>query len=216
MKEFVDELNLYIRSRYPIIYLITAEENRAERIIQQAAKETSKPCYFWTLTEGFYNTSRFGDSTDPYTALHNIMQHTEPGIFILKDFHPYLEEKKIVRKLRDILFHLKKSYKTIFIISPVFQLPPGLEMGITPVDIPLPSAEELKRILLDIVTPLNEMGKITANLDEEFIEKVINASRGLSEIEAQNLYAKLIVSNKDFDEDDLRFVVSEKKKIIPG
>ncbi len=214
MKEFVDEMNLYIRSRYPIIYLVTAEENRAERIIQQAAEETRKPCYYWTVTEGFYNTSQFGDSTDPYTALQNIMHHTEPGIFILKDFHPYLEEKKIVRKLRDILIHLKKSFKTIFIIAPVLELPPGLETGITPVDIPLPSTVELKKILLDIIQPLQETGKITANLDEQLLEKVINASRGLSEIEAQNLFAKLIVSNKDFDEDDLPFVVSEKKKII--
>jgi len=214
MKEFVDELNLYIRSRYPIIYLVTAEENRAERIIREAAKQTSKPCFFWTMTEGFYTTSQFGDSPDPYHALQNILQYTEPGIFILKDFHPFLEDKKIVRKLRDILFHLKKSYKTIFLISPVLKLPPGLEMGITPVDIPLPSPAELKEILLGIVNPLQEIGKITANLDDQLLEKVINASRGLSEIEAQNLYAKLIISNKGFDEDDLPFVVSEKKKII--
>lgn len=214
MKEFVDELNLYIRSRYPIIYLVTAEENRAERIIRQAAKETSKPCFFWTITDGYYNTSLFGDSTDPYIALQKILDFSDPGIFILKDFHPYLEDRKIVRKLRDILFHLKKSFKTIFIVSPVLYLPPGLELGITPVDIPLPSPDELREILLNIIRPLQEMGKITANLDEPLLEKVINASRGLTEIEAQSLYAKLIVSNRDFNEDDLPFVVSEKKKII--
>lgn len=214
MNTFVEELDLYIRSRYPIIYLVTAEENRAERIITKAAEQTRKPCYFWTITEGFYNTSRFGDSTDPYVALQNILNHNEPAIFILKDFHPYMEDKKVIRKLRDILFHLKKSYKTIFIVAPVLELPPGLEMGITPVDIPLPTPEELKKILLEIITPLQDMGKIKADLSEQLMEKVINASRGLTEIEAQNLYAKLIISNKAFDENDLPFVVSEKKKII--
>ena len=87
-------------------------------------------------------------------------------------------------------------------------------MGITPVDIPLPTPGELKKILLEIITPLQEMGKIQADLSEQLLEKVINASRGLTEIEAQNLYAKLIISNKAFDEDDLPFVVAEKKKII--
>lgn len=214
MNAFVEELNLYIRARYPIIYLVTAEENRAERIILQAAKSTDKPCFFWTATEGFYNTSRFGTSSDPYAALQKILNYSEPGIFILKDFHPYMEDKKIVRKLRDILFRLKKSYKTIFIISPVLVLAPGLEMGITPVDIPLPNPDELKTILLDIVTPLQKLGKIKADLNDTLLEKVINASSGLTEIEAQNLYAKLIINNKAFDENDLPSVVAEKKKII--
>lgn len=214
MSAFVEELNLYIRARYPIIYLVTPEENRAERIIRQAAKPTNKPCYFWTATEGFYTTSTFGDSSNPYTALQKILNYSEPGIFILKDFHPYMEDKKVVRKLRDILFRLKKSYKTIFIISPVLVLAPGLEMGITPVDIPLPNPDELKTILLDIINPLQELGKIKADLNDELLEKVINASSGLTEIEAQNLYAKLIISNKAFDENDLPAVVAEKKKII--
>lgn len=214
MQELVDELNLYIRSRYPIIYLVTAEENRAERVIEQAAQRSDKPCYFWTTTEGFYNTARFGDSSDPYEALQKILKYSEPGIFILKDFHPYMEDKKIIRKLRDLLFHLKTSYKTLFIIAPVLQLPPGLEMGITPIDIPLPTPEELKKILFDVINPLKELDKIKTDLDDQLLEKVINASRGLSEIEAQNLYAKLIVSNKSFDEKDLPFIVAEKKKII--
>lgn len=87
-------------------------------------------------------------------------------------------------------------------------------MGITPVDIPLPSPAELREILLDMLRPLQETGKITVEMSEELLEKVVNASRGLTEIEAQNLYAKLIVSNKAFDESDLPFVVSEKKKLI--
>lgn len=214
MDAFVEELNLYIRARYPIIYLVTAEENRAERIVRQAAQQTDKSCFFWTVTEGFYTTSKFGDSTDPYAALQKIATFTEPGIFILKDFHPYMEDKKIIRKLRDLLFRLKKSYKTIFIISPVLHLPPGLEMGITPVDIPLPNPTELKKILLDMITPLQHQGRIKADLNNQLLEKVINASSGLTEIEAQNLYAKLIISNKAFDEDDLPSVVAEKKKII--
>lgn len=56
--------------------------------------------------------------------------------------------------------------------------------------------------------------KIKANLDPQLIEKVVNASRGLTESEVENLYAKLIVSNRAFDEDDIPMVVAEKKKLI--
>ncbi|WP_035275864.1 AAA family ATPase [Desulfogranum japonicum] len=210
----IDELDLYVRARYPILYLVTAEENRAEHIISQAAERTQKPCYYWTVTEGFYNTTRLSKSTDPYQALDIILQFDGPGIFILKDFHPYMENSKIIRKFRDILFHLRKSYKTIFIIAPILTLPPGLEMGITPIDIPLPNTEELKKILLDIIHPLEKMGKIQTQYDDDLIEKVVHASSGLTEIEAQNLYARLVINNKSFDEQDIPFVVEEKKKVI--
>ncbi len=214
METLAEELSLYIKSRYPMIYIVTSEENRAEKLVEKAGARTKKPCYFWSVTEGFYNTDKFGRETDPKKALHAIMTYTEPCLFILKDFHPYLEEPAVVRKLRDIVAHLKKSYKTLFIIAPTLALPPGLEKSITPIDLPLPGPEELRRILLQLITPLKRAGKITASFDNDLVEKVINASRGLTESEVENLYAKVLVRDGSFAENDLPYVVAEKKKLI--
>ena len=214
MEALLQDICLYIRSRYPILYLVTAEENRAEKLVAKAAELTRKDCFLWSCTDGFSNTEKFGNAIQPITALEAILNYTEPGIFVLKDFHPFLEEHLIIRKLRDIVARLKKSYKTLFMISPVLTLPPGLEKDMTPIDVPLPSAAELKRILVNMVTPLQQAKKITATLDPQLLEKVTNASRGLTENEAENLYAKLLVSNKAFDARDLPLVVSEKKKLI--
>ena len=214
MQNLIEEIRLYIKSRYPIIYLVTSEETRAEKLVKKAGELTKKECFFWSVTEGFYNTNKFGKDTTPINSLNTIMDYTEPGLFILKDFHPYLEEPVIVRRLRDIVSNLKKSYKTLFILSPILVLPPGLEKGITPIDIPLPSSDELKQILLQLLTPLKDAKKIKVNLDDDLTEKVINASRGLTESEAENLYAKLVVSNNAFDERDLPNIVAEKKKLI--
>lgn len=214
MENLIEEVNLYIKSRYPIIYIITAEEQRAERLLAEAAGRSKKTCYLWSLTEGFYNSERFGREKDPVKALTQIMQFQEPGVFVLKDFHTFFEQPAVVRKLRDLVVNLKKSFKTVCIVAPMLVLPPGLEQAITPVDIPLPSGEELKKLLLGIITPLNASKKITANLDPELIEKIVNAARGLSEIEAENLFSRLVVRDKSFDLGDLPFVVAEKKKLI--
>ena len=214
MDDLVKEIGIYIKSRYPIIYLVTSEESRAEKLLKKAGELTKKQCFFWSVTDGYYNTDKFGKDTEPLNALNTILDYTEPGLFILKDFHPYLEEAVIIRRLRDIVANLKKSYKTLFIISPTLILPPGLEKGITPIDIPLPSTEEIKQVLFQLINPLREAKKIQVKFDDDLIEKVINASRGLTESEVENLYAKLIVSNRAFDERDLPMVVAEKKKLI--
>ncbi len=214
MKNLVEEISLCIKSRYPILYLVTSEESRAEKLVRQAAEVTKKSCFFWSATEGFYNSDKFGKTKAPMDALNAILGYTEPGLFILKDFHPYLEDPLIIRKLRDIIASLKKSYKTLFIISPLLVLPPGLEKGISPIDIPLPSAKELKDVLFNLLKPLQESNKIKVDLSESLVEKTVNASRGLTEGEAENLYARLIVKDRAFDESDLPEVVAEKKKLI--
>ncbi|MBU0680272.1 MAG: AAA family ATPase [Proteobacteria bacterium] len=214
MEDLVEEVVLYVKSRYPILYIISSEENRAERLLEEAARKAKKPCYFWSMTEGFYNTDRFSRGKDPFKSLAAIMDHDDPGIFVLKDFHAFFDQPQIIRKLRDLVANLKKSFKTVCIIAPALVLPPGLENAITPIDIPLPNTEDLKRILMDIITPLTDINKITANLDAVLIEKVVNAARGLTEMEAENLFAKLVVRDKSFDAQDLPFVVSEKKKVI--
>jgi SpoVK/Ycf46/Vps4 family AAA+-type ATPase len=68
--------------------------------------------------------------------------------------------------------------------------------------------------LFQLIEPLKDAKKIDVTLNDDLIEKVINASRGLTESEVENLYAKLIVSNRAFDDRDLPLVVAEKKKLI--
>jgi hypothetical protein len=214
LEKLKKEITLYIKSRYPIIYLVTSEENRAEKLIQNAAAATRKQCFFWSATEGFAKTDKFGDEKTPVSALDAVLSYADPGLFVLKDFHAFMEDPVIIRKLRDIVSNLKKSYKTLLIIAPLLVLPPGLEKDITPVDIPLPTPAELKQIFLSLITPLQKSGKISARINSDLVEKVINASRGLTESEVEHLYAKLVVRNKSFDERDLPVVVAEKKKLI--
>ncbi len=87
MENLIKEISLYIKSRYPIIYLVTSEENRAEKLVKKASRMTKKQCFFWSVTDGYYNTDKFGNDKTPLNALNNILDYTEPGLFVLKDFH---------------------------------------------------------------------------------------------------------------------------------
>ncbi|MFZ2420600.1 MAG: hypothetical protein WA029_05580, partial [Anaerolineae bacterium] len=51
------ELDIYIRARYPLLYVVTAEEERALAEIQKLADEskTRKQVIAWSCTEGFVN-----------------------------------------------------------------------------------------------------------------------------------------------------------------
>ena len=96
MEALQNEIILYIKSRYPLIYLVTSEENRAESLIRKAAEATRKPCFFWSATQGFTQTDKFGNETTPTRALEAVLSYTDPGLFILRDFHPFMEDPVVL------------------------------------------------------------------------------------------------------------------------
>jgi len=56
---FNDELNLFIKARYPILYINTIEEDRVEFTIRKNLKTTRKTSiYSWDFVDGYTNNPR--------------------------------------------------------------------------------------------------------------------------------------------------------------
>ena len=50
---------------------------------------------------------------DPIKALDHIAGFEGAGLFVLRDFHAYVDNPTVVRKLRDLAHDLKKSQKNV-------------------------------------------------------------------------------------------------------
>lgn len=215
MKEIREEISLCVRARYPILYILTWEEQRAESLINDIGQTTGKEVIAWSLSEGFGPTQgEEGNSRKPESALKYILQSNLKAIFILKDFHPFLEQDIIVRLMRDLTAKLKKSYKTVIIVSPQMKIPPELEKDITVFDLPFPTAKELGAVLKNLLAPYKNSQKIKVDLSSQLAEKVIQATLGLTQKEAENVYAKALLKGRDFTHDDLPDIISEKQQLI--
>lgn len=215
MDDFVQELDLLIRSRYPIIYILTHEEDRAQDLIGSIATEQRKKCYFWTASRGFTSNYReFDGIIEPVKALFTIFDSNEKAIFVLKDYHRYLEDDTNLRLLRDLAGNLRDSYKTIVLLSPVLKVPEELEKDVTVLDMPLPDSKDLTDILKNVLSSVRINPKVRIAADKDLIERVIKAARGLTAKVAERVFCKAIVYNNDFCEDDLPLIMNEKKQII--
>ena len=116
--DFLQEIEILIRARYPLIWIQTVEETRAREIVEKVARGRNKRVVEWTSTGGLVSTgtslqSRQRDSAtrDPLVALENVIQLVEPALFVFYDLHPYLGKANptVVRKLKDIALQLKNS-----------------------------------------------------------------------------------------------------------
>ena len=48
----VRELELLVRARYPLTWIVTHEERRAERLLREVASRLQRDVVFWSITGG--------------------------------------------------------------------------------------------------------------------------------------------------------------------
>src|SRR5208282_3410135 len=218
--DFQTELELLIRARYPILYIVSSEETRALNTVIEVAARRKKKVYEWSYSTGIVpaGTSiqsqkhRNAATKDPLTALDQVIEQVEPAIFIFKDFHPFLTRNNfaVVRKLKEIAIHLKESLKTIILISPILEIPTELEKEVTVINYTLPSREDLSALLDRIITDLKDFKQIRIELDDAGRQRLLQAALGLTISEAENVFAKIVVKDERLSGDDVNEVFSEK------
>jgi len=221
-EETIKELEVLIRARYPLIYLRTYEEERVEQIVARIGKERDKVVYCWSISRGIYpqgaplqsKKAKDQATSEPGPALDAVLDSMENAIYIFKDFHPFMNDPVIVRKLREVAHALKASYKTLVLISPEIKIPVELEKDLTVVDFPLPGYEELETLLDQTIKEVNEHTEIKIDPTRIPKELIVKAALGLTLSEAENVFAKTLVMGGRLDAKDIPTILSEKEQII--
>jgi SpoVK/Ycf46/Vps4 family AAA+-type ATPase len=218
--KFVQELDLLVRARYPLVYLLTSEEQRVEAILAGLAETHGKALLGWSVTGGFRRlggartvTAPEGAKT-PLEALAEIPRLGEPSLVVLEDFHPYLSDPAVVRSLRELAHALKATYTTVVLLSPALVIPPELEKEISVLDVPLPSRADLIQLLKEIVGVLRQGKTAKVDLTREDAEALIRAALGLTLSEAENAFAKAIAQDGMLSRNDVSRVLEEKRQVI--
>lgn len=214
-----EELNILIQAQYPLIYLITSEEERAEDAIAKisALQRTKEPrrMFVWTVTHGiveYGNGNRQAvqhNTVSPEAAMEWVVRQKEAGIYVFKDLHPYLDSPPVTRWIRDAVASFKGTEKVMILMSPFLQIPIELEKDTVVLDFPLPGMTELNEVLNNELK--NSKNK---RLKPEVKEKLLRAALGLTIDEAEKVYRKAQVKAGRLTESEVEIVLSEKKQLI--
>ncbi len=222
----LDELEILIRARYPIIYVVSWEEERVERYLREIAEKRNKNLFVWTVTQGITKSGvepqrakvGAGNTGDPLVALDAVIQHVEPAIYLFKDFHRFTVEDRcniaVIRRLRDLAHHLRDTYKTLVIVAPAMRISPDLAKDVTLVEFGLPGTADFGKLLDRIVDDVRDNPHVEVDLDAETRERLLHAARGLTLKEAENVFAKTLVLDGRLSADDVSIIYSEKQQII--
>ena len=104
------DLELILRSRSPIVVIETRDESRILEMLQlmsiSSAGGDYVPLFRWTITDGLQRLDIALEpqtlNSEPTDVLKHIRAVAKPGLYVLLDFHPFLEDPVHVRLLKDI------------------------------------------------------------------------------------------------------------------
>jgi len=217
---FVQELDVLVRARYPLVYLVTSEEQRLEAILAELAETHGKVLLGWSVAKGFRrdggskSAAGLDGAKEPLAALAAIEKLSEPSLVVLKDFHPYLQDPAVVRALRELSHALKSTFTTVVLLSPTLVIPPEIEKEVSVLDVPLPTYRDLLQLLKEIVGVVRQGNRAKVDLTKDDADQLIKAALGLTLSEAENAFAKAIAHDGRLSKDDVPLVLDEKRQVI--
>ncbi|MEM8809460.1 MAG: AAA family ATPase [Cyanobacteria bacterium P01_G01_bin.38] len=210
---FRDELGLLLRARYPVIYVPTQEEERAEAAIAASAQQNgNRNVYVWDFVEGYQgnpNDVGFG-RRNPLQALEFIekLPGSAAAICVLRDFHRFLDDVAVARKLRNLSRLLKAQPKNIILLSPQLTIPDELSEVITILEFPLPTVADIRS---DVETLLGNLG---SRLPERVLGELVRSCQGLSAERIRRVLARGIAAHGEFRDEDIDLILEEKRQTI--
>ena len=195
-KEYIKR---YLKARIPVIVFNTVEKNRALRIFQEIAKETSYNFSLYQMSQGISDlktgTIKSEDKTimSALEYISNEIKHQENSNFILTDLSDIGESTLVSRYLADAIEKAETMSATIVIITsePVWQNINRLGISLK---LNYPTEEELSETIRKTISPY--ANQIRIEWDELDYKNAATYLQGLSELEAKNIISSLIVKGE--------------------
>jgi SpoVK/Ycf46/Vps4 family AAA+-type ATPase len=159
--------------------------------------------------QGNPNDAGFG-RRNPLQALEFVekLPESAAAIFILRDFHRFLEDISVSRKLRNLSRRLKSQPKNIAIVTTQVAVPADLTEVLTVLEFPLPAASEIKAE----VTRL--LGATGQSLNAQVTDELVRSCQGLSLERIRRVLTRAIASHGEIQPEDVELVLEEKRQSI--
>jgi SpoVK/Ycf46/Vps4 family AAA+-type ATPase len=215
---FAADLSALLRARSGLLWLPTREEQRAERLIAEAAAAASYEPIFWDCSAGFSDLA--GREVPPGVvqvaeqAIGAIANSRKRAVWILRDVAPFLADPVTCRALRNAARSLplrsREQAASIIVLTPRTEIPPELQGSATVLELALPDRQEVGAVLDAVLEALPpDVRKVAAPNGTR--DAVIDAAVGLSESEVQAMLQKSLVQTRTLDP---KVVANEKKRAI--
>lgn len=221
MKNDIRDLMLVLESRLRLVVIESWDERRVLETLSGLAVSRGLTLHLWSVTEGLRHLTFGGESLDagescqPEVALKRVKYDPLGSLYVFCDLHPFLDEPRLVRLLKEIAMAQGPSASTLVLVSHAFKLPAEVQRYAARFCLALPSEEELLSIVREEATHWSERNRgARVRTDNRTLQQVVKNLRGLSHAEARTLAQSLICDDGAITQDDLPALNRKKFELL--
>ncbi|HLJ90226.1 MAG TPA: AAA family ATPase [Candidatus Angelobacter sp.] len=154
------------------------------------------------------------NTREPAQVLAHLETMSMDAVFVLKDFHRHIDDPVVVRRLRTVAQEFYANRRTLVITSPSISLPLELASLVEYLDLPLPDAKRLRRIVEETFALLSKNHTLKGNIDSPGLDRIAENLRGLTEEEAERTVSQAIVAHNALSAEVNADIVEAKKNAL--
>lgn len=218
--EFHD-IALLLRSHKPILILESQEETRAVELLGDIAQNMGSPIFKWSVTAGMQRMDADLEPQahlkEPAKVLQHITSANFEAIYLLLDFHPFLEDPVIVRHLKELALEIRDGKSRLVLISHRLDAPPEIKKLAANIELSLPDEEALMEIVRKEAAEYSRQNRnARVSSDKKVLQQLINNLKGLTYNDARSLARAAIFDDGAISESDLPEVMRAKYQLMNG
>jgi len=218
-----EELRLLIKSKYPVVFLESIDEEYVIGQLKLIANQLDLIFYQWSITGGLQRADRVGSfyqTKDAAAMIKMVLDlvksnATGPGLFVLKDFDRHLKDGMVLRLFKDLVNSIRNTMNTVVIVAPEYQLPKDIEPDAAHIVGGYPNQQEIRCLIENTLGELQRHAPVLkVSLSPADEEKIIESLQGLSTQQIRSVLNQCVMADNTFNIADLGTIESFKKKIF--
>lgn len=216
----LQDLVALIRADTALVVVETADEARTVEMFRQTLRHAWRALFRWTITEGLRRIDLDREdaadtAADVGSTLRAIRAAEQRGVYLLLDFHPYLDVAGTQRQLRDLVERRGSLPHVIVLVGAKVVLPPDLEPFAVRFRPQLPDLAALRKLVVEQADAYaREHGGKRVVAAGDAIDRIARNLQGLGEGDARRIARQLVFADGVLDEDDLPRLAKLKFELL--
>jgi len=223
--KFVDELQNYLKARYPLILIKSNEEDRLTMDLKEVSKKLNHDLITWSIASGLKSDNKQFDAgtvelKKAIDICENIAKSGKGTIFVFYDIVPVIGNQQsgaiYQRRLKEFALNIRTNgYRcNCILVSPTSDINGSINAEITVLDYPLPNRQEVWQQVNKFVDQYKDTSVAFVDTNPTTLSALTNAALGLTHAEIENCLSRALVEDHRLDMNDIKSIVNEKKQII--
>lgn len=212
-----NDLALLMAGHVPIIAIETFDEAQALELIDKHKRPNFSAAWRWTITDGLEPLG-FGlelknprDYSKPEAMLQYVKLQHGNQLYVLCDLHPFLDEPKVVRFLKDIAMQAEEKGHKVILVSHQLTIPPELRKLSVMAELSLPNEQEVMALVKEEARRWQDRNKGSRiKTDSATLDKLVNNLVGLPHQDVRRLAFGAIADDGAITESDLPGLTKSK------